>query len=362
MLRGAAANQVQHKCPGVHYTMMMAVSAFGGYIPPYVVAPEGHDAAEISTHLPSSTVRTANKGWMTIDLFVDFLQHFTSYINTTTGKVLLIVDAASQHLSLEAVQFAHQHNIILAVIPAHCTYLMQPLDVSFFAPFKRALAHHVHAAVKAHRQAGALPDRLLFPCVDHALTAALSRSTILSGWTSAGYTTGANEPAGLADALSSSAASRLVTALELRVAEDRQRDLGDLGDRATADLSHPAVATVLNLARHACDLDDMGEAVSAPRRAAETRLDGTVLTDRQHRATLIDRQRRREQRQARAARVVVSAAASVVARAKRRCRAASRKRAAEPVPAAIAENSREISPLRKRARRPPARYRDMWCP
>ena len=53
--------------------------------------------------------------------------------------VLLILDNHSSHLDYRAVTFAKDNGIVLLTLPPHCSHVLQPLDVTVFGSFKKAI-------------------------------------------------------------------------------------------------------------------------------------------------------------------------------------------------------------------------------
>ena len=49
---------------------------------------------------------------------------------------MLIVDGHASYVSTEFIRFALEHKIVCLYLPAHSTYLLQPLDVGVFGPLK----------------------------------------------------------------------------------------------------------------------------------------------------------------------------------------------------------------------------------
>jgi hypothetical protein len=47
-------------------------------------------------------------------------------------------DGATSHINVSLVEWARKHKVILFVLPAHTSHLLQPLDVGCFGPFKSA--------------------------------------------------------------------------------------------------------------------------------------------------------------------------------------------------------------------------------
>ncbi|XP_065667217.1 uncharacterized protein LOC136087720 [Hydra vulgaris] len=78
-----------------------------------------------------------NSGWMTQEICVDNLKHF-AYLTKPTidDPVLLIVDNHNSRISFSAIEYCRKHSIVMLTLPPHATHMMQPLDVTFFSPFK----------------------------------------------------------------------------------------------------------------------------------------------------------------------------------------------------------------------------------
>ena len=74
---------------------------------------------------------------MKSDIFPEYLKHFHRHLRPTKDHpVLLILDNHVSHLSLQGVRFCEENHICLLTIPPHSSHKMQPLDRTFFGPFK----------------------------------------------------------------------------------------------------------------------------------------------------------------------------------------------------------------------------------
>jgi len=74
---------------------------------------------------------------MTQDLFPHYLEHFHKHTYASTDDpVLLILDNHSSHLSIAAIEYCRQNGVIMLTLPPHSSHMIQPLDVTFFGPFK----------------------------------------------------------------------------------------------------------------------------------------------------------------------------------------------------------------------------------
>ncbi|XP_068217852.1 uncharacterized protein [Palaemon carinicauda] len=85
--------------------------------------------------IPGTQYAVSEKGWMTTPIFEDIFKYF---VDETKERrpLLLILDGHTSHTSIATVELAKKENISILKIPAHCTDLLQPLDVTCFAPLK----------------------------------------------------------------------------------------------------------------------------------------------------------------------------------------------------------------------------------
>jgi hypothetical protein len=92
---------------------------------------------ELSTGAPPGTqFACTENGWITRDVFVQWLKHF---IQTTKPsketKVLLLLDGLTTHTkNLQAINVAIENAVILLSITAHITHCLRPLYVGFLKP------------------------------------------------------------------------------------------------------------------------------------------------------------------------------------------------------------------------------------
>lgn len=119
-------------------TMLTAVNAVGHAIPPMFIFPRVNFKDYMLAGAPVGSVGgCSTSGWMTSELFCQFLEHFQKHAKATTAEpVLLIMDNHETHISVQAINFAKDSGIILLTLPPHSSDKLQPLDVSVFGPFK----------------------------------------------------------------------------------------------------------------------------------------------------------------------------------------------------------------------------------
>ena len=75
----------------------------------------------------------------------------------TEVQPILLLDCAKSHVGWRVAASAARHNIWLAYIPAHLTWLLQPLDTHVFAAFK-ASADAAYAALRSESPSGEVSD------------------------------------------------------------------------------------------------------------------------------------------------------------------------------------------------------------
>lgn len=81
-----------------------------------------------------SLFKYSESGWINSDLYVKWFEFFIKNI-VPTRPVLLIQDGHGSHISIELIELAKSNVIYLLCLPAHCTHILQPLDVGLFKPF-----------------------------------------------------------------------------------------------------------------------------------------------------------------------------------------------------------------------------------
>ncbi|XP_030746596.1 uncharacterized protein LOC115875316 [Sitophilus oryzae] len=115
-------------------TIVTCANALGNAIPPMILFKGQWIKPTFSDGLPpGSQVRMAPKGSMTTSLFIEWLHHFSNFIQP---PVLLIFDGAASHLDISIVDAAEPLGIHLLCLPSNTTHELQPLDKSVFRFFE----------------------------------------------------------------------------------------------------------------------------------------------------------------------------------------------------------------------------------
>jgi len=92
---------------------------------------------------------TGSSGWTNGQLIREYITTMRRAINKVDKRyhIVLLMDDASQHVADEVLAHANRLNVKLLIVPAKCTWLLQPLDTHVFVEFKRL----IHRAFLDHR-------------------------------------------------------------------------------------------------------------------------------------------------------------------------------------------------------------------
>ncbi|KAI1514562.1 DDE-1 domain containing protein [Pyrenophora tritici-repentis] len=117
-------------------------------------------------------VTSSPSGWTNDQVGLAWLEQvFDRHTKEKAGNHtrLLILDGQGSHVTMEFIDYAIAHNIMLLILPPHSTHTLQPLDVVMFKPLAAAyslsLQHYLQAshgllakhALKAFKATGIAP-------------------------------------------------------------------------------------------------------------------------------------------------------------------------------------------------------------
>ncbi|XP_074032075.1 uncharacterized protein [Leptinotarsa decemlineata] len=152
--KGAKRVHLQSSEHAESVTIAGCVNALGISIPPMIIFKGKRLKPELYDNLPpGSLVEKSAKGYMTNELFKEFLKHLARY--KTPGKCLLIFDGAACHLDLSIVEVADSLDIALYCLPSNTTHELQPLDKAVYRSFE----HHWDSEVLLFKEQN--PDKKL---------------------------------------------------------------------------------------------------------------------------------------------------------------------------------------------------------
>lgn len=120
-------------------SIMVSATGSGKLLPAYVVYRAQHLYPTWTENGPDNAVYNRTKsGWFEGAVYEDWFEKVAlPYFRKCTGRRILIGDNLSSHLSIRVIQLCEQNNIEFILLPPNATHLLQPLDVAFFAPFKK---------------------------------------------------------------------------------------------------------------------------------------------------------------------------------------------------------------------------------
>lgn len=125
------------------YTVALAARGSGEKFPALIVFKER--GGQLGPRVRKSLVEHSNvrvsastNGWMTAPVYHWWLRNvYQPEFETTGGRLLLVVDNFKPHLSKESQNIVvNECNSDVVFVPAGCTPLVQPMDVSINRPFK----------------------------------------------------------------------------------------------------------------------------------------------------------------------------------------------------------------------------------
>ena len=120
-------------------TVIGAGNALGSAIPPFFIFPGQRMLPELmegKTVGASGTVTAS--GWSNSDVFRTYMKdHFLKYVQGRNGEpILVLYDGHRSHIALDLIEWARDNNIILFVLPPHCSHILQPMDIGCFGPLQ----------------------------------------------------------------------------------------------------------------------------------------------------------------------------------------------------------------------------------
>ncbi|ESO11506.1 hypothetical protein HELRODRAFT_71733 [Helobdella robusta] len=167
-------------------TVCCAINAIGNSIPPLFIFPRVNFKEFMIRDGPRGCVGFANpSGWMSSDIFVEWLKHFIKHSKASFDyPTLLLLDNHESHISVAALDVAKSHGIIMLSFPPHCSHKLQPLDRAVFGPLKKYYNTACDNWMVSNPRPLTIYD--IVPIVREAYTKAFAKSNIESGFRIAG--------------------------------------------------------------------------------------------------------------------------------------------------------------------------------
>ncbi|KAB0790336.1 hypothetical protein PPYR_15330 [Photinus pyralis] len=137
---------------GETITLVACCNAEGSFVPPAIIMKGKNKKKEWEDALPPGSVlyMSEKSAYINATLFLQWIRdHFMP--RKPLGYVLLILDGHASHVnSVEMLEFAESHQIILLCLPSHTTHYLQPLDRSFFKSLKAHFYESCRLWLKTH--------------------------------------------------------------------------------------------------------------------------------------------------------------------------------------------------------------------
>lgn len=118
-------------------TAVICTSASGTFVPPMLIFRRVRMKVELMDGAPPGAICVCNpSGWMKLDVFSQWFDHFLSHAKPTAeDPALLILDGHLSHTkNLDVVLKARDNHVTILCLPPHCTHKLQPLDVGVMYP------------------------------------------------------------------------------------------------------------------------------------------------------------------------------------------------------------------------------------
>lgn len=174
-----------------HISLGLCISASGGFICPLLILP--------LKYLPNLTPQVENffsfagqqngftdnkiwHNWIEKDL-IPHINKVRTQIGKPDQKALLIVDSHSTRKHQPTITLFEEHNVMVIILPAHSSTIIQPLDLSVNGEFKRLLK--LRFKTRDNEDGPTKRSRLLFVSVE-CLQGALLGMYIKDGFARAG--------------------------------------------------------------------------------------------------------------------------------------------------------------------------------
>ncbi|KAL5016585.1 hypothetical protein ScPMuIL_006174 [Solemya velum] len=132
-------------------TILGAGNAAGMAIPPYLVFPgKRKHPYMMKGATPGAACTISQDGLSNTTVLKDYLEdHFLEYVPARKEQqILLILSGQMIDTSPYLLHWAKSHNIIMLIIPAHCSHFLQPLEVECYLPLWKRFESESHKMLR----------------------------------------------------------------------------------------------------------------------------------------------------------------------------------------------------------------------
>ena len=168
-------------------SVMFAVTADGECLPPYVCTKTKFKEDELDGFGPPFCYwDTSKSGWFNMCVFDNWFEAVVApWAISHQGKHKVVIgDNLSSHLSPVSLKRAEELGVHFRLLPPNTTHFLQPLDVAFFGPLKRAWRDQLLTYKRIHLNKSLLKRH--FAGELKKLVATIKKDTIISGFKATG--------------------------------------------------------------------------------------------------------------------------------------------------------------------------------
>ena len=125
-------------------SVLVSINSIGHTMPSYYVFKGKRQRQEfISSCENGACIRMQENGYMDAANFNKWMDYFLNYHKSRgnlslTKRMVLILDGHKSHVTLEVLQKEKAHGLDMVSLPSHISHALQPLDISYFKPFKQS--------------------------------------------------------------------------------------------------------------------------------------------------------------------------------------------------------------------------------
>jgi hypothetical protein len=136
-------------------TVIQGINAQAWCIPPFIVVKAVYHLANWYSECdlpPDWIIKPTDNGWTNNETGLEWIQHFDKHTAHRKSGIyrMLVMSGHSSHLSAGFDRFCKEKKIIAISVPSHSSHILQPLDVGYFGPLKRAYSQQIEQLVKSH--------------------------------------------------------------------------------------------------------------------------------------------------------------------------------------------------------------------
>src|ERR1700712_4197166 len=164
---------------------IIGVNSQGWSIPPFLIV-KGKTYPrswyQDSPLPPDWVIAVSENGRTSNELGVIWIQHFDKFTKARKhGRYrLLVLDGHESHHSDEFEQYCKDNDILTLCMPADSSHLLQPLDVGYSGPLKKAYGAEIEHLVRTHITNISKED--FFPAFKAGFDATITKSNVIGGF------------------------------------------------------------------------------------------------------------------------------------------------------------------------------------